>query len=111
MKIQVSLFQFYDFKMSIMRIKCCPKSIHLTQEEQGKRSVLMSLFLHLFLSFVSFCRNIHYFCSKMYCILYSSLLIYGPNMCFYFQHFALGKGDEEVISTLHYFSKVVDEVI
>uniref|UniRef100_A0A8B9TVM1 BAR domain-containing protein n=1 Tax=Anas platyrhynchos TaxID=8839 RepID=A0A8B9TVM1_ANAPL len=26
------------------------------------------------------------------------------------QHFALGKGDEEVISTLHYFSKVVDEV-
>lgn len=39
------------------------------------------------------------------------LLIYGPNMCFYFQHFALGKGDEEVISTLHYFSKIVDEVI
>lgn len=32
-------------------------------------------------------------------------------MCFSFQHFALGKGDEEVISTLHYFSKVVDEVI
>ncbi|NXD64314.1 DP13B protein, partial [Eolophus roseicapillus] len=26
------------------------------------------------------------------------------------QHFALGKGDEEVISTLHYFSKVVDEL-
>ncbi|XP_036153790.1 DCC-interacting protein 13-beta isoform X6 [Myotis myotis] len=26
------------------------------------------------------------------------------------QNFALGKGDEEVISTLHYFSKVVDEV-
>nr|KAF6493553.1 adaptor protein, phosphotyrosine interacting with PH domain and leucine zipper 2 [Rousettus aegyptiacus] len=25
------------------------------------------------------------------------------------QNFALGKGDEEVISTLHYFSKVVDE--
>lgn len=37
-------------------------------------------------------------------------MIYGPNLCFYFQHFALGKGDEEVISTLHYFSKVVDEV-
>ncbi|XP_033076700.1 DCC-interacting protein 13-beta isoform X3 [Trachypithecus francoisi] len=26
------------------------------------------------------------------------------------QNFALGKGDEEVISTLHYFSKVVDEL-
>ncbi|XP_030093721.1 DCC-interacting protein 13-beta isoform X3 [Serinus canaria] len=26
------------------------------------------------------------------------------------QHFALGRGDEEVISTLHYFSKVVDEL-
>ncbi|KAJ7414789.1 DCC-interacting protein 13-beta [Willisornis vidua] len=26
------------------------------------------------------------------------------------QHFALGKGDEEVISSLHYFSKVVDEL-
>ncbi|XP_066405880.1 DCC-interacting protein 13-beta isoform X1 [Molothrus aeneus] len=26
------------------------------------------------------------------------------------QHFALGKGDEEVIATLHYFSKVVDEL-
>lgn len=26
------------------------------------------------------------------------------------QNFALGKGDEEVISTLHYFAKVVDEV-
>lgn len=29
----------------------------------------------------------------------------------YLQNFALGKGDEEVISTLQYFSKVVDEVI
>ncbi|XP_038170826.1 DCC-interacting protein 13-beta isoform X2 [Arvicola amphibius] len=26
------------------------------------------------------------------------------------QNFALGKGDEEVISTLHYFSKVIDEL-
>lgn len=40
MKIQVSLFQFYDFKISIVRIKCCPKSIHLTQEEQGKRKYI-----------------------------------------------------------------------
>ncbi|OXB69305.1 hypothetical protein ASZ78_015705 [Callipepla squamata] len=38
------------------------------------------------------------------------LLAYEKQACFYFQHFALGKGDEEVISTLHYFSKVVDEL-
>lgn len=60
MKIQVSLFHFYDFKISIIRIKPCPKSIHLTQEEQGKMmSINELLFLHLFLAFVAFCRNIH----------------------------------------------------
>lgn len=31
-------------------------------------------------------------------------------LLFAMQNFALGKGDEEMISTLQYFSKVVDEV-
>lgn len=95
-----------------MLIICCPIPIHLKQEEQGKRVYINELlFFHLVLLFIAFCRSIHYLCSETRCILYSPLLIYRPNVCFYFQHFALGKGDEEVISTLHYFSKVVDEVI
>ncbi|PKU37241.1 hypothetical protein llap_12455 [Limosa lapponica baueri] len=41
---------------------------------------------------------------------YTNQLLQAMQRVYGAQHFALGKGDEEVISTLHYFSKVVDEL-
>lgn len=107
MKMQANWFLLCDyyFKKNLISIHCTLSKTYYfwTRETEYKEMYKVAIFsfsLTVELSFTYVVK--HFLCQFCW---------YSPKACFYFQHFALGKGDEEVISTLHYFSKVVDEVI